>query len=564
MPDEDRRELERLRTALKASGDIVYEWDLTSGHIIWSSNAALALGLEDVAELATADAFRTRINAEDLAARTAILATHLRGEGTYDAEFRVRSGTGDFCWVQDRGMAEFDEQGQATRMVGTMRVVTERKEREAQLEFLASYDELTGHLNRSRLRDALAHALAYSLRYNAPSAFLLVGIDNLTVINDAYGYDVADAAIVSVGQRLETCLRNTDVIGRVAGNRFGIVLANCAEADMARIADKILKAVRGTVIETGPGPVSLSVSIGGVAIPTAARTTYAAMQHAEEALSTAKAGGRDCFHAYLTSESREVVRRRNVAIAERVVTALKERRLALAFQPIVDATDHSIIRQHECLIRMIEPDGQVTAAGLFIPVVEQLGLVRLVDRRALELGLDVLQRHREARLALNVSGLTASDQGWLRSVLATIRAQREVADRLTIEITETVAIQDIEEMARFVATLRELGCKVALDDFGAGYTSFRHLKSLAVDKVKIDGAFVRDLANSPENQLFVRTLLDLAAAFNLETVAECVETQEDAETLRQLGVQQLQGYLFGKPSFEPFGLQARPMGTGAE
>jgi diguanylate cyclase (GGDEF)-like protein/PAS domain S-box-containing protein len=542
---------EALRAALNASGDIVYDWDVATGTIAWSETAGDAFGVDVLGECATASAFERRIHPDDVAARARVLADRINTAAAYDMEYRVRRADGSFAWVHDRGAALADDSGRAERLVGALRTVTARKEREAQLEFLASYDELTGHLNRARLREALSHTVAYALRYDAPAAYLLVGIDNLTLINSAYGMDVADTVIVQVSQRIEGALRASDLIGRVAGNRLGIVLTSCAEEDMGLIAEKLLRAVRGQPIETRGGALSVTISIGGVALPRAARTAHAAMLQAEEALDRAKANGRDCFEPYIVSDSRELLRKRNVAIAEQVVGALKDWRLKLAYQPIIDVRTGAIA-QYECLLRMLEPDGTVISAGDFIPVVEQLGLVRLVDRRTLDLAFAALEKRPDAHLALNVSGLTASDQSWLRSMLAVIRTRRDMAERLTVEITETVAIRDMEETARFVGTLRELGCKVALDDFGAGYTSFRHLKSLAVDSVKIDGSFVRNVAVNKHNQLFVKTLLDLANAFNLATVAEGVETQADADLLKGLGVRYLQGYLFGRPSFAPF------------
>ena len=196
---------------------------------------------------------------------------------------------------------------------------------------------------------------------------------------------------------------------------------------------------------------------------------------------------------------------------------------------------------------MIQPDGEVVAAGQFMSVVEELGLIRLVDRKVLELAVEELSNYPAANLAMNVSGMTAMDRTWLRNVVGMLRGHPEIASRLIVEITETAGIEDLDECVRFVATLRDLGCRVALDDFGAGYTSFRHLKTLAVDIVKIDGSFVRNICENSDNLLFVRTLLDLARNFDLETVAECVETEAEARLLADEGVKLLQSYAFGKP-----------------
>jgi EAL domain-containing protein (putative c-di-GMP-specific phosphodiesterase class I) len=166
------------------------------------------------------------------------------------------------------------------------------------------------------------------------------------------------------------------------------------------------------------------------------------------------------------------------------------------------------------------------------------------------MALATLQQVPDILLTVNVSGMTASDAATLENIVGMVRDQEDLAPRLTFEITETVAMQDITESGRFISRLRDLGCSVALDDFGAGYTSFRYLKSLAVDLVKIDGQFVQDLASNRENQLFMRTLVDLAQGFDLATVAECVETQADSEAATEFGVDYQQGYLFGRPTLD--------------
>jgi EAL domain-containing protein (putative c-di-GMP-specific phosphodiesterase class I) len=177
--------------------------------------------------------------------------------------------------------------------------------------------------------------------------------------------------------------------------------------------------------------------------------------------------------------------------------------------------------------------------------------MRSLDRRALDLTLLDLEANPDVTLAFNISGVTAADRGWLRILIARLKDRPEIASRLIVEITETAALHDLEDSARFVSIMRDLGCRVAVDDFGAGYTTFRHLKALTVDVVKIDGSFVRNLADNKENQLFIRNLLSLSRAFNLVTIAECVENLEDAEILASEGVNLLQGYYFGKPEVDP-------------
>jgi EAL domain-containing protein (putative c-di-GMP-specific phosphodiesterase class I) len=308
--------------------------------------------------------------------------------------------------------------------------------------------------------------------------------------------------------------------------------------------------VRGEVIATRSGTVSATVSVGAVWLPAGAASSQEAMLRAEEALDNARQAGRDGFAVYVKSPQRETARLRLMGIADEVVAALNDNRLVFAYQPIVTAKTRTTTH-YECLLRMVRPDGTIAAAGQFIPAAEQLGLVRLVDRHALEMTVAQLYLNPNVTLAVNVSGTTATDPSWLQSFLNYVRSNRQVASRIIVELTETAALHAFEESTQFISSLRELGCRVAIDDFGAGFTSFRNLQMLHVDMVKIDGAYVRGLASSPDNQIFVRTLVELARNFNLKTVAEWVGSEEEALLLEKFGVDYFQGFYFGEPIIAP-------------
>jgi predicted signal transduction protein with EAL and GGDEF domain len=365
--------------------------------------------------------------------------------------------------------------------------------------------------------------------------------------------DAADDAIVAVGRHLAAAAGEGAVIGRTAGNKFGVILPNCGPDAVDLRAAKLRTIVRDSVIQTAAGAISVTVSAGAVVAPDDADTAQRAMARAEEALDRAKSQGRGGYALYVHSHQRESSRRRTVSIGDQILSALAEDRVVIAYQPIVEARTAKL-DGYECLARIVKPDGELLPAGDFIPVAEQLGLVRLIDRRILDLSLEVLRKDPTIQLALNVSGMTASDRLALDAFARSLEENCNIAPRLCVELTETAALLDIEESVRFTARLREIGAKVAIDDFGAGYTSFRNLQALRVDLVKIDGSFVRGLAQSPDNHIFVRTLVDLARNFRLQTVAEWVSDQREADILRAMGVDFLQGFYFGKPELRPAGL----------
>jgi EAL domain-containing protein (putative c-di-GMP-specific phosphodiesterase class I) len=201
---------------------------------------------------------------------------------------------------------------------------------------------------------------------------------------------------------------------------------------------------------------------------------------------------------------------------------------------------------HEALLRMTDGDGELVAAGHLIPVAEKLGLVRLIDRAVAQMTISSLHNYPQAQLSMNVSGSTATDPRWFNQLTEIIAANQSVASRLTVEITETIALGDLKETFSFVEALRNIGCSVAIDDFGAGFTSFRNLRDLPVNIVKLDGSFCRGLKHNAANQYLVRTLIDLTHKFDLKVIAEWVETSEDAEILKDCNIDLMQGKLFGE------------------
>jgi len=551
----------RVLAALAAAGDAGYEWDLASDAMVWHGSPRM-LGLTDEEAVASGKGFCGRINPEDLLLRQQRLQSHYNRGAAFDVEYRVRLGDGSFAWLHERGTAEFDRMGRPCRMLGVLRVVTQRKTQEQRLERLANYDDLTGHFNKKRLRESLDHMLAHSTRTGLAGAYLAIGIDKLASVNDIFGYEIADQVIVEVGHRLDRCLRVSDVIGRVGGDRFGIVLAHCPEHAITTVAEKILGMVSQMPIDTGAGPIYATVSIGGASYPEQAKTSYDVMTRAETALAEAKRAGRDCFVAYHVSDEQRQRHRVGLALGERVQRALRDQRLCFAYQPVIDANTGAV-DYYECLLRMIDDDGRIVSAGEFVAAVEKLGYIRLIDRYVFERAVTETAAHPGICLGFNISGFTATDRAWLRGATATLQGQRDVANRLVVEITETAALHDLEESAGFVTTLRDLGCRIALDDFGAGFTSLRHLQALAIDTVKIDGSFVRNLAEKADNQVFLRHLVGLAKSLNLLTVAEWVETAEEAAMLRREGVHFLQGYYFGMPSLEPPWAVTQPLRAAA-
>jgi diguanylate cyclase (GGDEF)-like protein len=537
-----------IAAALGAAGDVAYDLDLATDRLSLGGPVDALLG--PGASAPTGEAFAARINPEDLPARLRALADHVAGHGAYDCEYRLRDTLGRVHWVHDRGACTRDARGRALRLVGVLRAVTERKEDAARRAQRFGYDDLTGHFSRTRLAEALEFAIAHAKRHDALGGLMEVGIDGLAAIEDARGEETADRLVIEVGRRLDSCLRATDMIARVGGDVFGVLLSPCDPRQLAPTAARIRAALAGLMAgATGPLAAPVSVSIGAVVFPGDARSAADALAHVEDALADARRRGSG-FEVFEPTAAERAEEKAAFAVADRLHQALRDGGLRFAYQPIVRAETLEPV-YYECLLRLDQGDGGPTNAPGIIAAVERLGDIPAIDRKTLEMAIATLERHPAVSLSVNLSGLTVNNRAWLRILNARLRHEPELARRLVVEITETAAMRDIEESSRFIAQVRELGVRVALDDFGAGFTSFRHLKALAVDVVKIDSSFVAGVARNVDSQLFIQSMASVAHGLGLVSVAEGPASKEDEAFLRGHGVAYFQGNRYGPATVDP-------------
>ena len=547
--------LERIQKAVEAVGTAAYHWIIDSDEIVWSANAAEVLGAA-LPAIESGKAYAALLDPDNFTSRfDAVMRSAATDDGAgvpYQIEYLFRphgrEGTASI-WLEDHGKWFAGKDGRPFEAYGTVRCIDARHERDQQLSFLGNCDPLTGMMNRGRMTEALGEAMTVAERAQGSCAFVIAAINNLAVVNEAYGFEVADEVIVTMGQRLRDVVRTGDAIARYSGSKFGFILNNCGEEDLTIAVERFLGVARESVIETARGPVWALLSIGALVLPQNAPDAGTALARAEEALTEARRLPSDGYVIYRPSAQRGSLRRLNTHSATEIIHCLREDRFRLAYQPVVDAatgTRHF----HEGLLRMNDTNGEIIAAAHLIPVAEKLGLVRLIDRAVIQMAAATLDTYPDARLSINISGITATDPRWYPQITEILESNRNLTGRLIVEITETVALGDLTETRKFVERLRDLGCSVAIDDFGAGFTSFRHLRTLPVDMLKLDGAFCQDLAANADNQYFVRSLIDMTHRFGLRTVVEWVETEQDADLLRSWNADFLQGNLFGAASLD--------------
>ena len=535
--------------ALAGANEATYLWAPEGDTLDWASAPANLLGVPSLSTPQSGAAWREFLTSGDVEARDAWIADP-DGKIAFTGTYAIGPAK-DFLWVEERIVRIADADDGSSRYLGRLRNVSSDQERLEKLNYLARFDELTGHLSRSHLRTLLAHRLVKAKASNDTISFGLLGLDNLSGFNTMFGFDVADGVLVRIGEEILRHLGPKDAIGRIGSSKFAIVFADCAKEDLPQRLGEIQSAIRNTPIETGAGPVAVTVSAAGLSLPEDGATTDDAFSAAEDTLNHAKDFGLDQVLIYSPDDNLSARRRENIAMADDLVAAFRENRLRLAYQPIVQAHDPSQVAFHECLLRLTDRSGKMINAGMFMPVAEKLGLVRLLDRRVLELAFETLRRNTRVRLSINTSPQSLRDSRW-RALFEELAAENPNAlERLILEVTEATIIDDAADAARVLNQFRDMGCAIALDDFGAGYTSFQQMRDLAFDIVKIDGCYIRNVLENPSDQVFVEALTSIAKHHELLIVAEMVDSDEAGELLRGLGVDTFQGFHFGMPDVAP-------------
>ena len=532
---------------LASLGCVTYDWDLGSGEVSFGANLARVPALKMLARVADDRGFARLVSpAGQMRRRDAIRGSMEADAGAgvpYRLTYLLGPEGGDQVGIEETGRWFAGLHGKPAHAHGLLRAIDRAQACEA-ASTITNIDPLTGLHSRDFLIAQTEQMFEQAARGRSTFAFLLASVDNLPFINHTYGYDVADEVIGAVARALRRHIRATDLIARYSGNRFALLLEACDGEQMGQAAERFLDVASRLPVATSVGQLPTSLRIGGVVAPRQARGPRALIQHAEEALDIARERAMERFVAYMPSLLRDEARLRAQSMSDDITSALNERRIRLAYQPIVEAKTGRVA-YHEALMRVEKADGTSLSPGVIFPMAEKIGLAHLLDHRVLELAIDALIRDPNLTLAINCSGATAYNADWPAHLAAMLSARQDLAGRLIVEITETCVIADIAATRRVFGAMQKLGLRIAMDDFGAGHTSFRNLRELRVDHLKIDGAFVQNLSRSADDRFFVRTLVDLARHLEVETVAEWVEDQESARILADWGVDFLQGHYFG-------------------
>ena len=545
----------RLSYVLNVTGEGIWDWDLCTNAVWRNPRWHELLGLDSTRLSDTLQDFQACLFPEDLPELMGALQRCLDGQGPYRHEHRVRRPDGSVIWVLDRGdVVERDAQGRPLRMVGSFADVTERRQAEELTQRLAFYDALTGLPNRRLMLDRLQHALDLGRRSGQLGALMFIDLDNFKALNDSHGHAGGDALLQEVARRLRSCLRANDTAARMGGDEFVVIAEDLgtqpleAASQAQALASRLVQCIAQPCELEGErycGSGSVGITLFGFPNDSAKEL----LKRADFAMYQAKDAGRNtlCFFDLAMQEKVQA----RAALAADLRHGLERGELFIHLQPVVDGLGHRV--GAEALVRWRHPVRGVVQPMEFIALAEQHGLIQTLGRQVLEAAClqltawagDAATRH--LTLSVNVSARQFHQPGFVAEVLQTLRHTGADANLLKLELTESLLLHDLAEVAQKMAALRSHGVRFSIDDFGTGYSSLAYLKRLPLDEIKIDRSFVNDLLSDSNDASIVQTILLLARSLSLKVVAEGVETVGQQHFLAHHGCPFFQGYLFGRP-----------------
>jgi diguanylate cyclase (GGDEF)-like protein/PAS domain S-box-containing protein len=431
-----------------------------------------------------------------------------------------------------------------------IRDVSRERELERELSYQASHDSLTGLFNRRMFEHRLLR-LVGSVK-GEEHALCYMDLDQFKVINDTCGHLAGDELLRQLGRMLMKQVRKRDTIARLGGDEFGVLIEHCTLDEARAVAEDLRIAVEEFRFVFDAKSFNLGVSIGLVPIDASSTGIADVLSAADGACYTAKEKGRNRIHVFRYDDTELKRRHTEMKWVVEIQRAIEEKRMTLWYQPIVPVADGALHGHYELLLRMIDERGNMIPPGAFLPTVERYDLSDKVDRWVVETAFQWLVNHpRELGsptvCCINLSGNSLDDDAFLNFVFQSLRRFRMPPGKICFEVTETAAVANLSTATNFISKLRKQGCLFALDDFGTGLSSFAYLKSLPVDFLKIDGMFVRDIANNPIDRAMVRSVNEIGHVMGKKTIAEFVKNDETLTVLRKIGVDYAQGYGIGRP-----------------
>jgi diguanylate cyclase (GGDEF)-like protein/PAS domain S-box-containing protein len=527
-----------------------WDWEIEKNEVWWSEEMFRITGVEAAEFGATYEAFMEVVHPDDQERVEAIVErAYLEGKD-FDYEARLIRPDGQERAIHALGRSTQDAFGRTWRLTGTVQDISERKSLEERVQHQAFHDSLTDLANRALFLDRVEHALLRRQRGAAPVAVLFCDLDDFKVVNDSMGHSVGDHLLIEVAKRVAEILRPADTIARLGGDEFAILLEDVnevryAESVATRILDLMQKpfSIDGTEFFVGAS-VGLAFSSGPDAL-----TSSELLRHADTAMYAAKRKGKGRFELFETGMETDASDR--LRLRADLQRAIDNEEFVLHYQPVIEI-ETGDIKGVEALIRWEHPERGLVPPMEFIPFAEESGLI-------LEIGSWVLGEacrtaamwdkdgHKDLTMAVNISASRFRHPGLVKELRDALEETGLHPSKLVLELTESVLVQDVERVAERLTALKTLGVGLAIDDFGTGYSSLSYLRDFPIDVLKVDKAFIDSIALGPEDSALPRGIIKLGHTLGLKVVAEGVEEQEQADTLKNLRCESAQGYLYSRP-----------------
>ena len=544
---------ERYALAVRGANDGLWDWDLSTDKIYFAPRWKSILGYLDAQIGNSPQEWLGRVHSLDRDRVMEEISQHLAGQSPHlETEHRMLHDEGSYRWVLTRGLAFRDAKGNAIRMAGSQSDITQRKAAEDRLQHDAFHDSLTGLSNRALLLDRLSHAVARTKRKaDYQYAILFLDLDNFKFVNDSLGHQTGDQLLIAVSRRLEARIRLGDTVARLGGDEFVILVDDVENSeDVLNLADRILEELQNPFLLNGHTLV-VTTSIGIALSGENEDNAEGVVRNADIALYKAKADGKSAYVVFDAAMHANAVNRLRMETDLRLAASRGE--LKLHYQPIVSLRTGKIVG-FEALLRWYHPELGIVPPDDFIPLAEETKLILPIGMWAVRTAAEQLNKWNSMdRMSLPLTiNVNLSCRQFFQADLAyqieRVLFETEIDPRcLKIEITESAIMEHVESASATLTRLKALGVKLAMDDFGKGYSSLSYLHQFPFDTLKIDRSFVSRIGGNGENTEIIRTIVALASGLGLDVVAEGVETSSQLTQLREIGCQFGQGYLFSRP-----------------
>ncbi len=538
------------RLVFEGSNDGLWVWDISTDIKTVTERGWNMLGLPEQA-VTTKEKWKQEIvHPEDLPHMVSALERHFSGQTPfYQVEYRAKAAQGGYRWILSRGKASFDSSGQPLQMAGSYTDITDSKFKEERIRHMAYFDALTGLANRERLSEAIKQALDAKAEGGRQGALLFIDIDNFKLINDTYGHSWGDKLLVGVSARLSALVAETGMAARLGGDEIVIFLPDMDNlSEVTVYADKIMHVLEQPIIVNGH-VFHITASAGIATYPEHGDNVEELLRNADMAMYSAKMSGKHTYRFFDKSMHDKVVEK--TLMEARLRQALQKNEFVLQYQPKYNMHTQQL-DGFEALLRWHSPDYGMVSPLKFIPLAEETGLIVSIGAWVLSTACAFTQElyatgRRRLGLAVNISVVQLRQEDFVQVVADILTETGLPPAYLELEITESVLMEQFEDNIRKLRELRNMGVRIALDDFGSGYSSLTYLKKLPITALKIDKTFIDDVAVGDNKVAITGSIIEMAHELGLVVVAEGVETEGQFVYLKQKGCDIIQGYLIGRP-----------------